>query len=212
MSAELSPPTLRQRNISGNLITRHWRGGYSLAVSYWVINFLANMAIVAFVTFLAVVIVPDRGFEPLAIFLFISALWIGAGLVLVWQIVGLWRSAQRHAQERRGMGRTVFWARAAQAMAVIVVVQTVAAYANTGGPQLNELYRIAFLNDPDIAANELTLLDGGRELRLVGGIKYGLARDIQTILKAAPNTTVLHLDSAGGRIGEAQKIFDLVRT
>jgi len=206
----LAPPP-PPKKIGGNPIARHWRGGYSLAVSYWVISFLANAALIAFAAAISAAFTPEEGFEPLQIFLLNLAIWLSVAIVLVWQIVGLWRSAQRHAEERRRAGRGAFWARAAQVMAVIAVLQNIGAYTNTGQPQLTELYRIAFLNDPDIPENQMTLLDGGRELSLIGGIKYGLAHDIETLLNAAPQVTVLQLSSPGGRIAEAQKIFDLVR-
>lgn len=208
---ELAPPPTDPRPIAGNLITKHWRGGYSLGVSYWLINVVANVALVVLVAILVAIFTPRQGFEPVPIFALTLSLWATVAIILVWQIVGVWRSAERYADERRKLKKGTFWAKAAQVMVVLGVLQNLGAFNATGRPQLIELYRIAFLNDPDIPANELELSSDGLRLKITGGIKYGLARDIDTVLRAAPSVVAITLTSPGGRIAEAAKIFDIVR-
>jgi hypothetical protein len=43
----------------------------------------------------------------------------------------------------------------------------------------------------------------GTEIEISGGFKYGLNDDFLRILNAAPRVEVVHLNSLGGRIGEA---------
>ncbi len=41
--------------------------------------------------------------------------------------------------------------------------------------------RVAFLNDPDVPDYEIHLLNGGTEIEVTGGMKYGLAGDFKKI-------------------------------
>lgn len=202
------PPRARRAQ---NFIARHWRGELSLPVSYWLISFAANIAGALIVLALTLTFTPREGYEPTIILALLSVTWAILLVLLVWQIVGLWRSAERRAEERFKARRSAFWARAAQLMAVIAVLQFGAGFAGTGAPQFAELYRIVFQNDPDIPDATLRLSDDGRFLAVAGGIKYGLAGQIDLLLKAAPNVVGLLLDSPGGRLAEAIKVSDLVR-
>ena len=51
----------------------------------------------------------------------------------------------------------------------------------------------------------------GTELEITGGFKYGLADDVEKILKGSPQVKVVHLNSVGGRTGEAEKLSRVIR-
>lgn len=206
--AQPAPPTRRKAQ---NFIARHWRGELSLPVSYWLISFAANVCGTLAVIVLTTTFTPNDGYEPAGILVLLGAIWAILLVLLVWQIVGLWRSAERRAEEQFKLRRSAFWARAAQFMAVIGVLQFGGTFTNTGLPQFTELSRIVFQNDPDIPDATLRISDDARTLVLSGGIKYGLASQVDTLLKAAPNIAGVLLSSPGGRLAEAQKVFDLVR-
>ncbi|KQW74812.1 hypothetical protein ASC89_24675 [Devosia sp. Root413D1] len=207
--AQPAPPTRRKAQ---NFIARHWRGELSLPVSYWLISFATNVCGILAVIILTTTFTPNDGYEPAGILVLLAVTWAILVVLLVWQIVGLWRSAARRAEEQFKLHRSAFWARAAQFMAVIGVLQFGASFANTGLPQFTELSRIVFQNDPDIPDATLRISDDARILLLSGGIKYGLAGQVETLLKAAPNIAGLLLSSPGGRVAEAEKVFDLVRS
>jgi len=204
------PPPVRRRKAQ-NFIARHWRGELSLPVSYWLISFAANLCGTLAVVFLTATFTPADGYEPVGILALLAAIWLILVGLLVWQIVGLWRSAERRAGELFQLHRSAFWARAAQVMAVIGVLQFGASFMNTAAPQFAELSRIVFQNDPDIPDATLTIADDARTLVLSGGIKYGLAGQLETLLNAAPNIASVLLSSPGGRVAEAEKVFNLVR-
>jgi hypothetical protein len=201
----LTPP-------SRNFFVRHWRGELSLAVSYWAINFCAFIASTVAVAVINVTLVPSRGYEPSLLLAVNILTWLALAVILVWQVVGLWRSARRRAIELGKLRRSAFWPLAAQFAAVLGVLQFAATFSATGAPSLTELSRIVFQNDPDIPNAMVTIADGGRTLKIEGGIKYGLSRNVETVLDAAPTVTALQLDSLGGRVAEATKLFDLVRS
>lgn len=195
-----------------NVILRHWRGEFSLAVSYWAIGFLGNVVVALALVAVSSTFSMDTGYEPTLIFGGLCFAWILAAAVLVWQVVGLWRSAERRAVENHRNGRRAFWSRVAQVMAVLGVLEFMSTFAATGEPELGAMWRVAFEGDPDIPAVDLRLSPDGQTLVLNGGIKYGLAGNIETILDAAPQVKSLELTSPGGRISEAIKVFDVIRS
>jgi hypothetical protein len=52
----------------------------------------------------------------------------------------------------------------------------------------------------------------GTELEVAGGFKFGLADDVEKLLRASPQVKIIHLNSDGGRIGEAAKLARLLRS
>src|SRR5262245_16999065 len=52
----------------------------------------------------------------------------------------------------------------------------------------------------------------GTEAEIVGGLKYGLTDDFLKILGASRQVKVVHLDSIGGRLGEGERLFDVIRS
>ena len=71
---------------------------------------------------------------------------------------------------------------------------------------------MAFLNDPTIPNYALRIMRNGTEVEISGGFKYGLNEDFLRILNAAPSVRVVHLNSLGGRIGEAVKVNETIKS
>ena len=95
----------------------------------------------------------------------------------------------------------------AQANVVLGALALAAALALSSAPSLFEVYRMAFLGDPDIPNYGFRTMRGGTEAEIVGGFKYGLARDFTALMDANPDLRIVHLDSVGGRIGEARHLY-----
>jgi hypothetical protein len=81
----------------------------------------------------------------------------------------------------------------------------------SGVPQLAEGVRIAFLGDPDTPPYSLRIMRNGTELEISGGFKFGLHDDLVRLVRATPHLRTVHLDSIGGRIGEATKVYRTIR-
>lgn len=94
-------------------------------------------------------------------------------------------------------------------MILIALLQNIGAFLRTGVPQLSESARVAFMNDPDVPDYTIHLLNGGTEIEIIGGMKYGLAEEFKKILKASGQVRVVHLDSVGGRLGEGAALIPL---
>ncbi|MEH2514050.1 hypothetical protein V1291_005404 [Nitrobacteraceae bacterium AZCC 1564] len=208
---DLASPDHRTKHRFNNFIARNWRGEYPLWVSYWIVGVGSNVAVVAFMLMLTSLVWPQNGFWPFANLAFFAALWLLISLALVWQFVGVWRSANVRIAERAALGKGAPWAGLAKFVMLIAVLQSVAAFVRVGVPQLSESARIAFMNDPDVPDYEIHLLNGGTEIEVIGGIKYGLAEEFKKILKASGQVRVVHLNSTGGRLAEGAALNAVIK-
>ena len=62
----------------------------------------------------------------------------------------------------------------------------------------------------DIRYAMRTMRDGA-EAEIAGGFKYGLTNDFQKLLSTSGKLRVVHLDSIGGRVGEAIALNEVIR-
>jgi hypothetical protein len=195
-----------------NFIAMNWRGEYSLATTYWLFGFLGNI----FAGILAVTVVTifqsGGGYEPKAIFATILAVWLGVGAIAIWQSVGIWRSANRHINTRVLLGKKSPWAGLAKVAVFFGVLRLAGTFLSSGWPQLIETGRMSFLDDPDIPAYSIRVMRNGTEAEITGGFKYGLTDDFVKVLAASRQMKVVHLNSLGGRVGEATKLNKVIRS
>jgi hypothetical protein len=204
-TAALDPP-LRE-----NFFARYWRGEYSLGTSYWCFVVLGNFAIAILLTAIGALFQIGRGYQPRAIFCSLLSIWAVSLFFAAWQTVGAWRSANRHEVWRRAAGKRARWALAAKIALLLGVLSSATAFATAGWPQLREASRMAFLNDPSIPPYSIRVMRNGTEAEITGGFKYGLTEDFSEMLKTSPAVTVVHLNSVGGRIGEAIRLNGMLR-
>jgi hypothetical protein len=185
-------------------VMRHWRGDFSLPVSFWVNWLWSTVAIAIALRCVGLFIRPDN--EPLIIAMAVSTGWLFAVAVNLWWLFGVWRSARNH--KVRGGRR--FWAGVAHIVVILGVLGHAGTITTTAIPQIWECWEIA-KGDPLIEEYDLEILRGGTELEYTGGIKFGATEDVRRLLDADPFITAIHLYSFGGRLGEAHKLRDLIR-
>jgi len=186
-----------------NYFVRHWRGDLSLGVSYWANGFLGTF----FVLFAANMLVQMRDSVSLQLLAILSLLLYAIVLTAtVWQLVGVWRSATKHTSKGGSSG----WATAAKVAVVFGVLRCFGLFWNTYIPQSTEMLRI-LAGDRSIPVFEIRVLPGGTEIEYRGGLRAGCAKELEKILAAVPQAKVLHIESIGGRILEAEAMMKLVR-
>jgi hypothetical protein len=188
-----------------SFIGRHWRGGYSLAVAYWLFGLLVGLAsglVGAGMEWLA------NGIEYNPLHILLAAMLGWAVLILLsgWHLVGVWRSANRW----RASGRAGFWGWAARLVTVAGFTQFAVVMGQVALPQFVALADIVVNGDSTIPDYTITVTDGGSDVEITGGFKYGLADALRRVLDAAPGVRVLALQSPGGRIGEARAVYRLI--
>ena len=194
-----------------NIVARHWRGELPLWASYWLIVCLGNIAFATVGILIAKVFKPESGYNPLNVFAIIALTWSSVMVVVTWQLVGTWRSANRYARARHHAGLSASWGRVAQAAVLLGAIGNIVTFVREGAPQLVEVTGMAFRNDPDVPDYAIRVMRDGTEAEIVGGFKFGLTDDFVKILAASRQITVVHLDSIGGRLGEGEKMFKLIR-
>lgn len=188
----------------GNYLGRHWRGHLPLAQTYWLNGFLANIAIGGLG--LAFIALQQTG-KSLRIIAFAFVIYILLLLVArTWSLVGIWRSAGRHAAR----GGTPGWGTIARAMVVIGVLGTLAQMPSLA-LQTKEYGLIAIGRDPMGPVAAMSLDQTGTTLELKGHLSAGVADRFEEVLKASPAAKLVVLDSDGGRIFEALRVAELVR-
>jgi hypothetical protein len=180
-------------------------------VSFWVCGILVNLAIWLAVTLLVRLTWLEEDYDPTTLFAMIAGAWLLSGVVSGWQVTGVWRSGGRTMRERRAAGRGTFWTTMGTGLVIVGTALLAWQFIVTGVPQLRESWKMAFLGDPDIPDYAIRTMRSGTELEISGGIKYGLDRDLRAALDASPDVEVVHLDSRGGRIGEARKVYETIR-
>jgi hypothetical protein len=201
-----------QKSRFNNFIARHWRGELPLWVSYWIIAFLAYFAALLFVIIVTGALTADSSYNPISVFLTFSAIWLGVAAITIWQLVGVWRSANKYIAHKATQNKTGAWGGLAKLAVIIGALRAFAYLIQSGYPQIEAAAKIAFMNDPTLPNYALRIMRDGTEVEISGGLKYGVNDDFLRILSAAPLVKVVHLNSNGGRIGEAEKLYQTIKT
>ena len=187
-----------------NYFVRHWRGELTLRRAYWVNGF-------AFVVLMSVVhTILSISIDTLSlrIYALLSILLSGIRLTgSIWQIVGVWRSAELHVSR----GGKSWWADLAKLVVIISLLRLISGGIDSGLPQTAELVSI-IAGDNGVPSYTVRVLPGGTELEFRGGLRAGCAEDLERIAQAVPQAKVLQINSPGGRVSEAKKIMKLVRS
>ncbi|MGJ4941360.1 RDD family protein [Bradyrhizobium sp. HKCCYLS1011] len=203
-----SPPPLPPPADQGkrSYIARHWRGELSLPLSYWVNGGLVGVIAGATIAVIAGLIVHEQfDAEPVPALLWMSAIWLCVALLTLWQLVGIWRSATRY--RAAGKGR---WGLVAKVMVALGAASTLLQFFMQGLPQIAGVAEIV-AGDRSLGPHQFKVLAYGEMLEFSGGIKFGVAKELEDFLSAMPELKTVRLDSVGGRIREAQKMSDLIK-
>ncbi|RTL86520.1 hypothetical protein EJV44_24660 [Ancylobacter aquaticus] len=204
-------PAAKKPAKSWNLLANHWRGYYSLGVSYWAVGILTMIPAFIIVIVTIVFVMIDGLYRPYRLFGTIAFLWLSLYGITLWYYVGVWRSANRNIVERTAIGKKPIWAGVAKVSIVLGTFWSGVNFADSGFPQLKETYRMAFGGDPRIPDYGLRIMRDGTEVEITGGFKYGLADDLLTLMKASPRIATIHLNSEGGRLGEGLRLNKVIR-
>jgi len=197
----IPPETDRRRR---SYFVRHWRGQLSLPVSYWINGSLATVIAIALTLWIGQTDTVTK------LGAFGTGAWLLAMLtslyaMTVWQFTGIWRSATRHTS-RGGSGA---WAVAARVMVVIGVIGTL-----QQAVEQYPLWKQATLlvaGREDVPRSQFRVLNGATELELSGGLTFGTASALQTLLEATPSIRIVHLNNDGGWISEGLQVEKLIR-
>jgi len=194
----LQSESINNNKKSSNYFLKHFYGKLPLWQSFWI-----NTVVVSLIAAYLVIILSAQikfTLHPSLAFVFV-VMWTILILLGPWQFIGLWRSAQNHMKtsKKSFTAITVF---------LLVILGSIN-YLNTTFtvlvPQIKEFTKIGLGKD-DIPKYTISILRNGEELEIYGGIKFGLTKEVKKYFQKYPNIKVIHLNSTGGRIAEAQKL------
>lgn len=195
----------RTRTNEPNFIVKHWRGDYSLGFSYWVIG--------SFLTVIGVAITKasgsSSGVRELGARASGTAILVFYGFAValtLWQLVGIWRSADKHSKR----GGKAFWAGLAKVMVVIGLLRETGNLITQGIPVISEGTKL-FLGIDNTPPHKIRLLRDGTELELAGGMPFGTTDAVRNVLDAAQAVQIIHLNSQGGRMNEAFQLYKMIK-
>jgi hypothetical protein len=184
---------------------KHWRGDFSLGFSYWVIGSLLTVIGVAITTAVG----SSSGLRelgPMTSGAVILAFYGFAVTLTLWQLVGIWRSADKHSQR----GGKAVWAGLAKVMVVFGLLRAVGDFTTQGIPLISEGAKL-FVGIDNTPPHVIRLLRDGTELELAGGMPFGTTDAVKKFLDAAPTVQVIHLNSQGGRMNEAYQLYKTIK-
>jgi hypothetical protein len=187
-----------------NYFARHWRGELSLPVSFWINGILAGIATLSVNVGINASMDLKDDFQPGIALASELLIWTMTSAIAVWQLVGVWRSATNYRKSLK-----IFWGVVAKVWVILGAAESVLNFAVSGVPQIKELYNI-YRGDAEMGGYAFRVLRDGRELEFSGGITFGAAKDFQRFLDAMPAIQVVHLNSPGGRVAEAERIGHLL--
>lgn len=182
-------------------LIRHWRGELPLWVAWW-LNGVGLTALSLALEGNLGALGLDRGLDSRAgVTLFVAAGVVLLLLVPAWQVIGIFRAADRHAAE---VG-TPLAAYVTQGLATVLTILLALRFVMFAGEGYSGL-RLAF----PITGWHYQVSVSGRLLEVRGSITFGLADAVQAALTANPQVRRVRLNSGGGSLSEAQKLRGII--
>lgn len=189
----------------GNWFKLHWQGSLTLEVSYW-LNVFAVGFVLAIISPSLFQYLADSEASPEARGLSIIAFYVLITGLSIWQLTGLYRSADKHPKR----GGSIGWALLAKLMVLIGICRYCYDMSTTGVPFILASSQLV-VGSSDLPPLSLRVMNQGTEVELSGGFDFGASVKLAEVLADNPNIKTIHLNSVGGRIIEAKKLALMVK-
>ena len=204
-AASDSPHSEEYISPKGNWFKLHWKGLLPLDLSYWVNVFAVGIALVFISPPLFQYLAESEASSSARAFIIILFYIVITG-ISVWQLTGLYRSADKHSSR----GGSTGWALVAKLMVLIGVTRYCYDMSQTGIPFILESGKIV-VGISELPPLTIRVMNQGTEIELQGGLEFGTSAKLTKILASNPSVKVIHLNSYGGRLAEAKKLAAIVK-
>lgn len=188
---------------ASNFIARHWRGQYSLGRSIFINTLLLSLVLAVVTANLTELVAADA--SPRSRIIFVTVTFLISFAILIWQIVGDWRSLW--GAKARGAGRRSRWP-----AAIFILLVTL------GAPFSLFEYAITVSALRDIETGRtsggesaFSFSTNGNVLTFNGIVSWPIVADFERHLDADPNINVVVLNSPGGDTTAGRRVADLLR-
>ncbi len=185
----------------------HWRGGQSLAWSFWVNLVLLRAAIFWLERFTKPPFVEDPRLVAAATFAFFAICHV---IVYAWQIVGVLRAGDRYLVR----SSSSIWVPAAHVGIIASLILTsvsIFASVQTLVVDRRDGNKAEAWERERASRYSLTVTDGGRLVRLAGEIELGITRNLAALLRENPGVEGVVLSSDGGYVSEGRGVARLIQ-
>jgi hypothetical protein len=193
-----------QPNETNNYFVRHWRGSLSLPVSYWV-NGVVLAGVVSFSTLSLVRMAESSGLSLQALAAIYLVYLVCAGVLWLWSMVGIWRSAGFHEERGGAPG----WATVAKIVVILGLLGAIGQSRNTA-LAASEYTRLAMGDDPMGHPASMTIDPEHKALVVDGALSLGTADKFNALLGKKKDVRRVVLQSVGGRTREAQRMAETI--
>lgn len=202
-AASVAPAAAAPAARSGNFITRHWRGGYSLGRSIFINSMLVSFLLTVLIANLTEEVAADS--SPRARLAFIAVVFLVSLAILIWQVVGDWRSLR--GAKARGAGRFARWS---SAIYIVLLALSVPFTAFEFTQTWSALRDIETGRDSGGEA-AYTLTKDDNVLIFDGVVSWPLVADVRQQLADNPDIDVIVLNSPGGDTIAGRRVNDILR-
>lgn len=187
-------------------ILTHWRGEFSLPLSYWGISFLLVLILrIASQLLAGEIEALSTSLTATAWILFIF--YILQFTLLTWSYVGTWRSASRYSADKK----PIAWSALAKFAIVSGVIQISSAFITQEAPIL-KVFMPYLLGADTKQIIKVDVLDEGRTLKLSGMFGNGSYNIVKKSLETNQEIKKIYLDSNGGLYKEVSLIAESILT
>lgn len=196
---------VRPLHSMGRYVLAHWRGEQSLALSFWVNLVGFRLVIFSLQSLLA----PAEGRDYSHWTLAVTALTVlFHGALLLWQIVGVVRSADNHFAERGNMALVWGAQLGAVLMFLLSAVYALEATQMTRVVPVEEDF-LARMDREHASLYRLNVTESGKRLTIDGQIELGITQAVKRLLETHPSVESVTLSSPGGNIYEGRGLARL---
>lgn len=181
----------------------HWRGTLPLGISLWV-NLVGLTFLVCLVELFLISRLTDF---PAQLFRFtIISLLVTRLVIFPWQLVGLFRAAENNFIEHGNILKL----RAVQLLGVLMILFTLVYSLEV--IQSMMVYKRQLSLEVDASSLPeyvLSIDEHGQQLKITGGLDYGISKAVESFLDVNPGVTSVVLSSPGGQIYEGRGLARL---
>ena len=187
-------------------ILQHWRGEFSLPLSYWGISFFL-VVILRIASQMLAGEIESLGTSLTATAWVLFTFYAFLFCLLTWSYVGTWRSASRYAANNK----PIIWSVLAKFAIVSGVLQITTAFLLQEAPIL-KAFSPYLLGADTKQIIKVDVLDRGQTLKLSGVFGNGSYNVVKKSLDANPEIKKIYLDSNGGLYKEVSLIAESILT
>lgn len=136
----------------------------------------------------------------------IASLLVTRFLIFPWQLIGLFRAAENNFIEHGN----ILTLRAAQFLGLLMILISLVYILEVVQSAMFYKRQSSLYSDTPVAPQYvLSLAERGRQLKISGGLDYGISKDVEAMLKVNPDVTSVMLSSPGGQIYEGRGLAKL---